>query len=65
MTVDIRFPGRTNRVRRTRKPVTCWRCEYTWVPYGRKRPKHCANPRCKSPYWHTPKRQFHRAKVQP
>jgi hypothetical protein len=59
------FPGRTNQVHRKRKPVTCTRCGYTWVPYGRKRPRHCANRVCHSPYWDRPKRQFHRAKGQP
>ena len=59
------FPGRTNQVHRKRKPVTCTRCGYTWVPYGRKRPRHCANRVCHSPYWDVPKRQFHRTKGQP
>ena len=50
------FPGRTRQVHRKRKPVTCCRCGWTWVPYRRKRPARCANPTCRSPYWQTPRR---------
>ena len=31
--------------------VTCNRCGYSWIPNGDKLPKHCANKKCKSPYW--------------
>jgi len=57
MAVLTRLPGRTRQVHRKRKPVTCFRCAWTWVPYGRKRPARCANPTCRSPYWHTPRRE--------
>jgi hypothetical protein len=57
MTVSTRFPGRTRRVHRKRKPVTCSRCGWTWVPYGRMHPARCANRVCRSPYWDRPKRE--------
>ena len=33
--VVARGSGRQRKVRRKRKPVTCLRCGWTWVPYGR------------------------------
>jgi hypothetical protein len=51
------FPGRTRKVRRKHKPVTCSRCRWTWVPYSRKRPARCAHASCRSPYWDTPRRE--------
>jgi hypothetical protein len=48
---------RTRQVRRKRKAVTCLRCGWTWVPYGRKLPERCANQRCRSPYWNIPRRE--------
>jgi hypothetical protein len=59
-----RFPGRQRRVRRKRKPVTCRRCGWTWVPYGRAMPARCAHQTCRSPYWNVPRRQ-RPAEVQP
>ena len=39
------------RKRRTqRQPVSCYRCGHTWTPYGRHKPKRCANRRCGSQY---------------
>lgn len=32
----------------------CERCGHEWVPRGAKKPKVC--PKCKSPYWDTPRR---------
>jgi hypothetical protein len=57
MAVSARFPGRTRQVHRKRKAVTCSRCGWTWVPYGRKRPARCANATCRSPYWDKPRRE--------
>jgi hypothetical protein len=51
-----RFPGRQRTVRRQRKAVTCSRCGWRWVPYGRAVPARCANQTCRSPYWQTPRR---------
>ncbi len=31
----------------------CGRCNHTWVPRSMKMPKTC--PKCKSPYWNTPR----------
>ena len=40
----------------------CERCEHEWVPRNKgEEPKVC--PRCKSPYWNTP-RQTERRKVE-
>src|SRR5262245_2715591 len=39
----------------TRKPVQCLRCGYQWVPYGRRRPRKCANQGCASRYWNRPR----------
>jgi predicted Zn-ribbon and HTH transcriptional regulator len=33
----------------------CFRCGYVWVSKN-KHPAHCANQRCKSPYWDRPRR---------
>jgi len=32
----------------------CFRCEHTWLPREDEHPKVC--PKCKSPYWDTPRR---------
>ena len=37
--VVAHVPGRQRKVRRKRKPVTCLRCGWTWVPYGRAMPR--------------------------
>jgi hypothetical protein len=50
------IPDRKRKIHRKRKPVTCLRCGWTWVPYGRTTPARCANPKCRSPYWHKPRR---------
>jgi len=55
--VLARVTGRQRKVRRKRKPVTCLRCGWTWVPYGRMMPARCANQRCRSPYWNIPRRE--------
>ena len=55
--VVARVPGRQRKVRRKRKPVTCLRCGWTWVPYGRTMPARGAHQTCRSPYWHTPPRE--------
>lgn len=34
----------------------CYRCEHKWVPRGENIPEIC--PKCKSPYWKTPKTRF-------
>jgi len=52
-----RFPGRKYQVHRKRPPVTCYRCGWTWVPYGRRVPERCANQTCRSPYWYKPRRE--------
>lgn len=31
----------------------CERCDHEWVPRGEKEPRVC--PKCKSPYWDTPR----------
>jgi hypothetical protein len=54
---NARFPGRQRRVHRKRKPVTCQRCGWVWVPYGRARPARCAHETCRSPYWDRPRRE--------
>jgi predicted Zn-ribbon and HTH transcriptional regulator len=36
--------------------VQCSRCGHKWVPKGLTRPKRCANPKCRSPYWDIEKR---------
>lgn len=33
----------------------CERCGHTWVPREKDKPKVC--PKCKSPYWDTPRKQ--------
>ena len=32
----------------------CGRCEHIWTPRNKESPKVC--PRCKSPYWDTPRK---------
>lgn len=32
----------------------CHRCEHEWLPREDRRPRVC--PRCKSPYWDTPRK---------
>ena len=32
----------------------CLRCNHEWVPREEEQPKVC--PKCKSPYWNTPRR---------
>lgn len=32
----------------------CLRCEHQWLPRDNEHPKVC--PKCKSPYWDTPRR---------
>ena len=39
----------------TVKKCTCERCGHDWVTRGIEMPKVC--PRCKSPYWNTPKKK--------
>jgi len=39
----------------TIKKVFCHRCKYEWFPRIMTQPKTC--PRCKSPYWDTPRRK--------
>lgn len=56
VSVVARFPGRKRQVRRQRKAVTCQRCGWTWVPYGRRVPARCANQACRSPYWNRPRK---------
>ena len=34
----------------------CYRCDHKWVPRGSNAPEIC--PKCKSPYWKTPKTRF-------
>jgi hypothetical protein len=40
---------------------TCERCGYEWIPRdalsATEPPKVCPNPKCKSPYWNTPRRE--------
>jgi predicted Zn-ribbon and HTH transcriptional regulator len=37
------------------KGYLCERCSHTWLPRGKEQePKVC--PKCKSPYWNTPRR---------
>jgi hypothetical protein len=51
-TIDTsHVPPRARRRSTHRQPVTCSRCGHTWVPYGRKIPKKCANKSCATPYW--------------
>ncbi len=33
----------------------CYRCTHEWIARGSKDPKVC--PKCKSPYWDTPRRR--------
>lgn len=33
----------------------CERCDHVWVPRDEKEPKVC--PKCKSPYWNSPKKK--------
>src|SRR5437870_5490812 len=47
-----------------RVPITimgfrCDRCGYEWVPRKSSKadPKVCPNPKCKSPYWNTPRKK--------
>lgn len=35
------------------KEYVCNRCQHGWLPRILTVPKRC--PRCKSPYWHTPR----------
>jgi hypothetical protein len=37
----------------TLKGYECERCKHTWVPRENELPKVC--PKCKSPYWNTPR----------
>lgn len=34
---------------------TCERCKHEWITRGKEMPKVC--PKCKSPYWNTPKKR--------
>lgn len=34
---------------------TCLRCGYTWIPLKPAPPIRCANKKCRSLYWHTPR----------
>jgi hypothetical protein len=54
---SVMTPDRKRKVHRKRKPVTCLRCGWTWVPYGRTMPARCANQTCRSPYWYKPRRE--------
>jgi predicted Zn-ribbon and HTH transcriptional regulator len=38
----------------TMRGFRCERCQHEWFPRGPVKPKVC--PKCKSPYWDTPKR---------
>jgi predicted Zn-ribbon and HTH transcriptional regulator len=38
----------------TLKGYKCERCGHTWVPVSEAKPKVC--PKCKSPYWDTPRK---------
>lgn len=38
----------------TLKGFKCERCGHEWVPREEEQPKVC--PKCKSPYWNTPRR---------
>ena len=48
---DVRKPGM---VRVQLWGYRCERCEHEWLPRGGKNPKVC--PKCKSPYWDTPRK---------
>ena len=37
--------------------LKCKRCGHRWRPRTDKSPKVCPNPKCKSPYWDTPRRK--------
>jgi len=38
------------------KQLKCLRCGHAWWPRDpTKKPETCASPKCKSPYWHTPR----------
>ena len=34
----------------------CLRCGYEWYPTTPEEPTTCANPKCRSPYWNTPRK---------
>lgn len=33
----------------------CYRCNHKWIPRDNEKPKVC--PKCKSPYWDTPRKE--------
>ncbi len=37
--------------------LRCLRCGYAWYPRSPKRPAHCPNRKCNSPYWDKPRRK--------
>jgi hypothetical protein len=43
------------RVQRTVTFFVCERCEHEWYPRNEGEPKVC--PKCKSPYWDTPRQK--------
>ena len=45
-------------VRHVMRPVWhCHRCGHEWVGYMQDAPKQCSNPKCRSPYYATPRRK--------
>jgi predicted Zn-ribbon and HTH transcriptional regulator len=37
--------------------ITCLRCGYAWFPTTPTKPKTCANPKCRSVYYDTPRKR--------
>jgi hypothetical protein len=52
---DVMKRDRKNQIKRKGRRVTCLRCGWVWVPFGRGLPTRCANPDCRSPYWNQPR----------
>jgi hypothetical protein len=48
-------PERQRQIRRKGRLWTCERCGWQWKTLSGKRPKRCAEVKCRSPYWDQPR----------
>jgi predicted Zn-ribbon and HTH transcriptional regulator len=57
VSLKIMERARKHQIRRKGRRVTCQRCGWTWIPFSGRTPTRCANPECRSPYWHLPRQK--------
>jgi hypothetical protein len=48
-------PERKRQIRRKGRLYTCLRCGWQWKTLSGRRPKRCAEVKCRSPYWDQPR----------